>query len=119
MKKIAGPIRTELAQYRELASFAQFGSDLDPDTKERLEQGARIKEILKQPQYKPMAVEYQVIILFDVPVSEITRFEAELFEFLDTKYPQVPKAIREEKVISDETEKTLVAAIEEFKGRFQ
>ncbi len=127
MKKIAGPIRTELAQYRELASFAQFGSDLDPDTKERLEQGARIKEILKQPQYKPMAVEYQVIILFvatkkyllDVPVSDITRFEAELFEFLDTKYPQVPKAIREEKVISDETEKTLVAAIEEFKGRFQ
>ena len=127
MKKIAGPIRTELAQYRELASFAQFGSDLDADTKERLDQGARIKEILKQPQYKPMAVEYQVIILFvatrkyllDVPVADITRFEAELFEFLDTKYPQVPKAIREEKVISDETEKTLVAAIEEFKGRFK
>lgn len=127
MKKIAGPIRTELAQYRELASFAQFGSDLDADTKERLDQGARIKEILKQPQYKPMAVEYQVIILFvatkkyllDVPVADITRFEAELFEFLDTKYPQVPKAIREEKVISDETEKTLVTAIEEFKGRFK
>lgn len=127
MKKIAGPIRTELAQYRELASFAQFGSDLDADTKERLDQGARIKEILKQPQYKPMAVEYQVIILFvatrkyllDVPVADITRFEQELFEFLDTKYPQVPKAIREEKVISDETEKTLVAAIEEFKGRFK
>ena len=127
MKKIAGPIRTELAQYRELASFAQFGSDLDPDTKERLEQGARIKEILKQPQYKPMPVEYQVIILFvatrkyllDVPVSDITRFEAELFDFLDTKYPQVPKAIKEEQVISDETEKTLVAAIEEFKGRFK
>lgn len=127
MKKIAGPIRTELAQYRELASFAQFGSDLDADTKERLDQGARIKEILKQPQYKPMAVEYQVIILFvatrkyllDVPVSDITRFEAELFEFLDTKYPQVPQAIRDERVISDETEKTLVAAIEEFKGRFK
>lgn len=127
MKKIAGPIRTELAQYRELASFAQFGSDLDADTKERLDQGARIKEILKQPQYKPMAVEYQVIILFvatrkyllDVPVADITRFEAELFEFLDTKYPQVPKAIKETQVISDETEKTLVAAIEEFKGRFK
>lgn len=125
MKKIAGPIRTELAQYRELASFAQFGSDLDADTKERLDQGARIKEILKQPQYKPMAVEYQVIILFvatkkyllDVPVADITRFEAELFEFLDTKYPQVPKAIKETQVISEETEKTLVVAIEEFKGR--
>ena len=84
-------------------------------------------ELLSEPQYKPMAVEYQVIILFvatrkyllDVPVSDITRFEAELFEFLDTKYPQVPQAIRDERVISDETEKTLVAAIEEFKGRFK
>ena len=127
MKKIAAPIRTELAQYRELASFAQFGSELDPDTKEKLEQGVRIKEVLKQPQYKPMPVEYQVIILYvatkkyllDVPVSEITRFESEFFEFLDTKYPQVPRAIKETQVISDETEKELVAAIEEFKGRFR
>ena len=126
MKKIAGPIRVELAQYRELASFAQFGSELDPDTKEKLEQGVRIKEILKQPQYNPMPVEYQVIILYvatkkyllDVPVSEITRFESEFFEFLDTKYPQVPGAIKDEQVISEETEKTLIAAIEEFKGRF-
>ena len=127
IKKIAAPIRVELAQYRELAAFSQFGSELDADTKEKLAQGERIREILKQPQYKPMAVEYQVIILFvatrkyllDVPVADITRFEAELFEFLDTKYPQVPQAIRDEKVISDETEKTLVAAIEEFKGRFK
>lgn len=127
MKKIAGPIRVELAQYRELASFAQFGSELDADTKERLEQGVRIKEILKQPQYKPMPVEYQVIILYvatkkyllDVPVSEITRFESEFFEFLDTQYPQVPKAIKDEKVISDETEKQLVNAIEDFKKRFK
>jgi F-type H+-transporting ATPase subunit alpha len=127
MKKIAAPIRVELAQYRELASFAQFGSELDPDTKEKLEQGVRIKEVLKQPQYKPMAVEYQVIILFvatrkyllDVPVADITRFETEFFEFLDTKYPQIPKAIRETKVVSDDTEKELVAAIEEFKGRFK
>ena len=127
MKKIAGPIRVELAQYRELASFAQFGSELDADTKERLEQGVRSKEILKQPQYKPMPVEYQVIILYvatkkyllDVPVSEITRFESEFFEFLDTQYPQVPKAIKDEKVISDETEKQLVNAIEDFKKRFK
>ncbi len=127
IKKIAAPIRVELAQYRELAAFSQFGSELDADTKEKLAQGERIREILKQPQYKPMAVEYQVIILFvatrkyllDVPVADITRFEAELFEFLDTKYPQVPKAIKETQVISDETEKTLVAAIEEFKGRFK
>ena len=83
MKKIAGPIRIELAQYRELAAFAQFGSDLDADTKEKLDQGARIKEILKQPQYKPMPVEYQVIIiyaatkkyLFDVAVEDIGTFE--------------------------------------------
>ncbi len=127
MKKIAAPIRVELAQYRELASFAQFGSELDPDTKEKLEQGVRIKEILKQPQYNPMPVEYQVIILFvatkkyllDIPVGDIIRFESELFEFIDTKYPQIPKAIKETQVISDETEKELVAAIEEFKGRFK
>ena len=126
MKKIAAPIRVELAQYRELASFAQFGSELDADTKEKLEQGVRIKEVLKQPQYKPMPVQYQVIILYvatkkyllDVPVEKITRFESEFFEFLDTQYPQVPQAIKEEQVISDETEKTLVTAIEEFKKRF-
>ncbi|MBQ7833656.1 MAG: F0F1 ATP synthase subunit alpha, partial [Lachnospiraceae bacterium] len=90
MKKIAAPIRVELAQYRELASFAQFGSELDADTKEKLAQGERIKEILKQPQYKPMAVEYQVIIIYaatnkyllDIPVEDITRFESELFEFI-------------------------------------
>jgi F-type H+/Na+-transporting ATPase subunit alpha len=126
MKKIAGPIRTDLAQYRELASFAQFGSDLDEDTKERLAQGERIKEVLKQPQYKPMPVEYQVIIIYaatkkyllDIEVNRILEFEKGLFEFLDTKYPEVPSAIKNEKVISDETESTLVKAIEEFKKEF-
>ncbi len=123
MKKIAAPIRTELAQYRELASFAQFGSELDADTKEKLAQGERIKEVLKQPQYKPMPVQYQVIIIFavtrkyllDVAVDDITRFETEFFEFLDTKYPEVPGNIAAEKVISDETEAKLIKAIEEFK----
>ena len=126
MKKIAAPIRTELAQYRELAAFAQFGSELDADTKEKLAQGERIKEILKQPQYKPMPVQYQVIIIYvatnkyllDVAVEDITRFETELFEFLDTKYPEVPTKIAEEKVISEETEATLKKAIEEFKKQF-
>ncbi|WP_455716984.1 F0F1 ATP synthase subunit alpha [Anaerosporobacter sp.] len=126
MKKIAGPIRTDLAQYRELASFAQFGSDLDADTKERLAQGERIREILKQPQYNPMPVEYQVIIIYaatkkyllDIEVNRILEFEKELFEYLDTKYPEVPSAIKTEKVISDETESTLVKAIEEFKKEF-
>ncbi len=123
MKKIAAPIRVDLAQYRELAAFAQFGSELDADTKEKLAQGERIKEILKQPQYKPMPVEYQVIIIYaatnkyllDVPVDGITAFETEFFEFLDTKYPEIPEAIRKEKVISDETEKLLQKAISEFK----
>ena len=126
MKKIAAPIRVELAQYRELAAFAQFGSELDDATKEKLAQGERIKEILKQPQYKPMPVEYQVIIIFaatrkyllDVAVADITRFETELFEFLDGKYPEIPQAIKNEKVISDETEEKLVKAIEDFKKNF-
>ena len=127
MKKIAAPIRVELAQYRELAAFSQFGSELDADTKEKLAQGERIKEILKQPQYKPMPVQYQVIIIYvatnkyllDVPVADITRFESEFFEFLDTKYPEVPNAIAAEKVISDETEELLKKAIGEFKASFK
>ena len=127
MKKIAAPIRTELAQYRELASFAQFGSELDDNTKETLAQGERVKEVLKQPQYAPMAVQYQVIIIYavtrkyllDVPTEDIIRFEKEFFEFLDTKYPEVPGNIATEKVISDKTEETLKKAIEEFKKQFK
>ena len=127
MKKIAGPIRTELAQYRELASFAQFGSDLDADTAERLAQGVRIKEILKQPQYQPLPVEYQVMIIYvatrrhllDVHVEDITRFEKEFYEFIDTKYPDIPANIRGEKVISEATEELLNKAIAEFKAEFK
>ena len=126
MKKIAAPIRTELAQYRELASFAQFGSELDADTKEKLAQGERIKEVLKQPQYQPMPVQYQVIIIYavtkrfllDVPVEDITGFEKEFFDYLDTKHPEIPAAIAEEKVISDETEEKLVKALNDFKAEF-
>ena len=125
--RIAAPIRVELAQYRELAAFAQFGSELDADTKEKLAQGERIKEILKQPQYQPMPVQYQVIIIYaatnkyllDIPVEDITRFEKEFFDFLDTKYPEVPENIAKEKVISPETEKVLVKAIGEFKADFK
>ena len=123
MKKIAAPIRVDLAQYRELASFAQFGSELDADTSEKLAQGARIKEMLKQPQYSPMPVEYQVIIIYavtkkyvlDVDVDRIGEFQDDLFEFINTKYPEIPENIRKEKVISDSTEEVLVKAIEEFK----
>ena len=126
MKKIAAPIRVELAQYRELAAFAQFGSELDDDTKEKLAQGERIKEVLKQPQYQPMPVQYQVIIIYavthkyllDVAVDQITRFEKEFFEFLNTKYPEIPGNIASEKVISDQTEELLVKALGEFKANF-
>jgi len=127
IKKLAAPIRVELAQYRELASFAQFGSELDADTKEKLEQGIRIKEILKQPQYNPMPVEYQVIIIYaatrkyllDIEVDRIQDFEKELFEFIDTKYPEIPAGIRETKELSAELEETLKKAIAEFKENFK
>lgn len=127
MKKIAAPIRVELAQYRELASFAQFGSELDDDTKEKLAQGERIKEILKQPQYQPMPVQYQVLIIYaatnkyllDVPVEDITRFESEFFTFIDTKYPEIPESIAKDKVISEEIEEKLIKALGEFKAEFK
>ena len=126
IKKIAAPIRTELAQYRELASFSQFGSELDADTKEKLAQGERIREMLKQPQYKPMPVEYQVIIIYavtkkyviDIDVDRILDFEQGLFDFIDTKYPQIPESIKETKELTADNEKALLAAIEEFKKTF-
>ena len=127
IKKIAAPIRVELAQYRELASFAQFGSELDADTKEKLAQGERIKEMLKQPQYQPMPVGYQVMIIYavtkkyviDVAVDRILDFQKGLFELIDTKYPQIPETIRTTKVLDEETEKALISAIEEFKKTFK
>ena len=126
MKKIAAPIRVELAQYRELAAFAQFGSELDADTKEKLAQGERIKEILKQPQYQTMPVQYQILIIYaatnkyllDIPVEDITRFETEFFTYVDTKYPEIPESIAKEKVISDEIEEKLIQAIKDFKADF-
>ena len=127
MKKIAGPIRIELAQFRELAAFSQFGSDLDNDTKQKLAQGERIREILKQDQYKPLPVQYQVIIIYaavnnyllELETSDIGRFEKELFEFVDTKYPEIPAAIKNEKVISDATEEVLKKAIKECIEEFK
>ncbi len=125
MKKYASPIRLELAQYRELASFSQFGSDLDAATAEQLAQGERIMEVLKQPQYQPMPVEYQVIIIYaatkryllDIPVSEVLDFQEELFRFIDKKYPEIPAEIRESKDVSPELEQKLDKAIEECKAQ--
>lgn len=127
IKKISVPIRTELAQYRELAAFSQFGSELDADTKEKLMQGERIREILKQPQYQPMPVEKQVIIIYaatkkylmDIPTEDVLRFEQELFEYIDTKYPEIPESIRTTKVLEEDMEKQLIKAIEECKKSFR
>ena len=127
MKKIAGPIRTDLAQYRELAAFAQFGSELDDDTKERLDQGERIREILKQPQYQPLPVEKQVAIIYaavkkhllDLSVDQILDFQKELFELIDTKYREIFTSIAETKVMDDATEEKLIKAINEAKESFR
>lgn len=126
MKKLASPIRVELAQYRELAAFSQFGSELDEETRNQLAQGERIKEILKQPQYKPMPVEKQVVIIYaatrkyllDIEVDRILEFESGLFEYISTKYPDIFEKIREEKKLSDELEDALKKAITEFKETF-
>ena len=126
MKKIAGSIRIDLAQYRELAAFSQFGSDLDADTKEKLDQGERIREVLKQGQYVPQPVWYQVIIIYaatkkyllDIPVEDVLDFEKGLFAFIDTKHPEIPASIRDTKVLSDEMEQKLIQAIEEYKKQF-
>ena len=127
MKKIAAPIRVELAQNRELAAFAQFGSELDATTAEQLAQGARIKEILKQPQYQPMPVEKQIIIIYaatkkyllDIEVEDVLRFEQELFDYVDTKYPEIPETIATTKEIDEDTEAKLIKAIEECKAQFK
>jgi F-type H+-transporting ATPase subunit alpha len=126
MKKISAPIRTELAQYRELAAFAQFGSELDADTREKLAQGERIKEVLKQGQYKPMPVEYQVLIIYvvtrklllDVPVDRIGEFENSFFEYIKTSYPEIPESIKNTKELSEDMENKLKKAIEDFKADF-
>ena len=123
MKKIAGPIRVALAQYRELASFAQFGSELDKLTAQQLAQGERIREVLKQSNFKPLEVEYEVVIIFavtkglllDIPVAEIADFEAKLYDYIDTKYPELIDKIRETRDIDKELEEKLVQVIEECK----
>ena len=127
MKKIAAPIRTELAQYTELAAFSQFGSELDDATKETLAQGSRLQEMLKQPQYKPMPVENQVIMIYaatkryllDIKVEDVLRFEGELIELVSTKYPEILETIRETKAMDDATEQKLIQAIEECKKSFK
>ena len=126
MKQVAGRLRLDLAQYRELAAFAQFGSDLDKATKAQIDRGQRTTEILKQPQYSPLPVEEQVLSLYvavngytdDVAVTDITKFEADFLKFMRVSYPEVAKTIREKKALSAETEASLKKAIAEFKETF-
>lgn len=126
MKQVAGTLRLELAQYRELAAFSQFGSDLDKESVKRLEKGKRLVEILKQPQYSPMPVEKEIIILYaavsnhliDIPVNKIKEFEKELFNYIDTHYRDIGKDILEHKQLTDELKSKLDKAINDFKNVF-
>ncbi|MBD5645205.1 F0F1 ATP synthase subunit alpha [Clostridium botulinum] len=126
MKQVAGTLRLELAQYRELAAFSQFGSDLDKESVKRLEKGKRLVEILKQPQYGPMPVEKEIIILYaavnnhliDIPVNKIKEFEKELFNYIDTHYRDIGKDILEHKQLTDELKSKLDKAINDFKNVF-
>lgn len=126
MKKISGSIRIELAQYRELAAFSQFSSDLDPETKAQLAQGERIREVLKQDNYNPMSVEHEFISIYaathkyliDIELEDIADFEKGLLQFIDEKYPEVPDMIKETGVLSKEMEDKFVQAIEKFKAEF-
>ena len=126
MKQVSGNLRLELAQYRELASFSQFGSDLDADSKGRLEKGKRILEILKQKQYQPMKVEYQILILYaisnnylsDIELIDISKFEEQLIEFADTHYRDTLKDIKTKGDLTDEIKNDMEECISEFKKIF-
>ena len=126
MKSVAGTLRLDLAQYRELAAFAQFGSDLDKATKAQLDRGMRMTELLKQPQYLPMPVEKQVISLYagtkgyidDIPVADVTRFEAELLKYMDNTAPEIGADIVKNKKITDANESALKKALADFKQTF-
>jgi len=127
MKSIAGTLRLDLSQYRELEAFSQFGSDLDQSTQNKLARGERIVEVLKQPQYSPMSVEEQVIIIYtvvkgfldDIPVDNISRFEKQILEFMDANFPEIGEKIVETGKLDDDLEEKLKEAIKEFKKGFK
>lgn len=127
MKKVAGTLRLDLAQYRELAAFAQFGSDLDKATQQKLDRGVRMVELLKQDQYQPLSMEEQVVALYagtkgfldEIPVESVRKFEVEYMDFMRNSKPEILQAIKEKQDLDDATEAQLKAAIEEFKKSFQ
>jgi F-type H+-transporting ATPase subunit alpha len=124
MKQVAGTLRIDLAQFRELAAFAQFGSDLDKSTQSQLERGKRLTEILKQGQYQPMEVEKQVFIIWavtngladDVAVEDLKRFEEEITAFIESSHPGVLNTMREKKSIDDDLKAAMKEAVEDFKA---
>ncbi len=124
MKTVAGRLRLDLAQYRELEAFSAFASDLDAATKRQLDRGARTVEVLKQGQYRPMAVEQQVMIIFavtngfidDVPVGKVREWEAGFHAYVKAQFPQIGETIKKEKVLSKDNEATLKRAIEQYKS---
>jgi len=126
MRQVAGSLRLDLAQYRELAAFAQFGSDLDKATQAQLNRGRRLVEILKQPQYQPLAVEKQVAIIYAatkgfldaVGVEELRRYEEDLYRFIETRHPKVFTGIAEKKILDDEVKAALEGALTEFNNQF-
>jgi F-type H+-transporting ATPase subunit alpha len=126
MRQVAGTLRLDLAQYRELAAFSQFGSDLDPATQRQLNRGKRLTEILKQPQYRPLSVEKQVAIMFaatngyldSVEVERLRQFEAGMYAFLETRHPGVLSAIADKKTLDDDVKKALVGALDEYGREF-
>ena len=126
VEQVAGSLRLDLAQYRELAAFAQFGSDLDPATQKQLNRGKRLTEILKQPQYRPLSVEKQVSIVYaatngyldSVPVERLRRYEDDLYAFLETRHSTVLSTIAEKKILDDDLKKALNAALDEFGRTF-
>jgi F-type H+-transporting ATPase subunit alpha len=126
MRQVAGSLRLDLAQFRELAAFAQFGSELDKTSQQQINRGRRLTEILKQPQYSPVPVEKQVLIIYagtnafldDVPVEQCRQFEAELYKFMDNSKPGILQAIREKKTLDDDLKNQIGAALKEFKQRF-
>ena len=126
MKSVAGTLRIDLAQFRELQAFAQFGSDLDKSTQAQIARGQRLVEILKQPQYQPMDVEKQVLIIWaataghvdDVPVEDVRRFEAGLLKFVENSHPGLLQSIREKKALTDDIKADLEQALKDFKERW-
>ncbi|WP_022846984.1 MULTISPECIES: F0F1 ATP synthase subunit alpha [unclassified Desulfurobacterium] len=127
MKQVAGKLRLELARYRELEAFSQFASDLDPATRAQLERGRRMMELLKQPPYSPIPVEKQIVAFFaaingyidDIPVESVTKFERELYAFMDAEHPEILSEILEKKKIDEELEKKLHDAVKKFKETFE